>query len=103
MIDPSYVDPMTSRIPTTDALHGLAEAIVTDGFAAHHIALADVIAMARRAGVRPVLVDIVADDGSPVVARQRALGRLLLALGAGHRDRVPPAAAVGRTLAPTAA
>lgn len=93
---------MTTRIPTTDALLGLAEAIVTDGFPAHTAALTDVVAVARRAGIRPVLVDIVADEGSPVVARQRALGRLIVALASGHGEQVHPVAAE-RTLASSAA
>ena len=94
---------MTTRIPTTDALLGLAEAIVTDGFPTHAAAVADLVTAARRTGVRPVLVDIVADEGSPVVARQRALGRLIVALGSGHRDQVPAAAVVEPTVASTAA
>lgn len=92
---------MTTRIPTTDALLGLAEAVVADGFPAHTAALADVVAVARRAGVRTVLVDIVADEASPVVARQRALGRLIVALASGHRELQPVPAE--RTLASSAA
>lgn len=88
-----------TTIPTTDDMLGLAEAIVTQGFDAHRTALAELVEAARRRGVRPVLVDIVADEASPTVARLRALGRVIVALSAGPAARVDAA----RTLVSAAA
>lgn len=71
------------QFPTAiDAFLGLGEAIVADGFDAHEQALAELVATARSLGLRPVLVDVLADPASPVAPRQRALGRLLAALAA---------------------
>lgn len=71
------------QFPTAfDALLGIGEAVVADGFDAHEGAVAELVTTARSLGVRPVLADVVADRGHPVVARQRALGRLLVGLAA---------------------
>lgn len=77
----SYGRSMT-RLPTTEALIILADAVVATGFDAHRQALADVVTAARRLGVRPVLADIVADTTAPRPVRERALGRLIVALSA---------------------
>ncbi len=68
--------------PTTDNTMDLAEAIVADGFAAHHAAVAELVARARRVGVCAVLTDVVADATAPRPVRERALGRVLVALDA---------------------
>jgi hypothetical protein len=65
----------TSR-PTFD----LATAVVTDGLAPHAAAIADLVAAAYLAGVRPGLVSLLSDRSQPDVARMRALGRVLAEL-----------------------
>ena len=69
-----------TRLPTTEALIDLAHAVVATGFDANRPALADLVTTARRLGVRPVLADIVADTTAPRAVRERALGRLIVAL-----------------------
>jgi hypothetical protein len=84
-------------IPT--AAQQLAESVVADGFGAHRRALESLVAAARRSGVSPVLVDVVADPAAPPVARQRALGRVVVAYcrhleersARGRRDELPAA------------
>lgn len=98
MIGGPYVRPMT-RLPTTEALIVLAEAVVATGFDANRPAVADLVATARRLGVRPVLADIVADDGAPRPVRERALGRLVVELSAA----IPAIAAPATTGAVSAA
>ncbi|HSP02347.1 MAG TPA: hypothetical protein VLR27_02530 [Acidimicrobiales bacterium] len=71
-----------TRLPTTEALIVLADAVVTAGFDANRPALDEVVASARQRGIRPVLADIVEDDSAPRPVRERALGRLLVALAA---------------------
>lgn len=71
-----------TRLPTTEALIVLADAVVTTGFDANRPALAEVVATARQRGIRPVLADIVDDASAPRPVRERALGRLLVALAA---------------------
>lgn len=71
-----------TRLPTTEALIVLADAVVTAGFDANRPALDEVVASARQRGIRPVLTDIVEDDSAPRPVRERALGRLLVALAA---------------------
>jgi len=85
---------MTTRIPTTADMIGLAEAIVTEGFDAHRIAIAELVTTARQRGVRPVLIDVVADEASPTVARLRALGRVITALSAAPVERLEPTRAL---------
>lgn len=68
--------------PTTDHLTALAGAIVTDGFAAHEPGVAALVAHARRLGVCAVLTDVVADAAAPRPVRERALGRVVVALAA---------------------
>ncbi len=67
--------------PTTDPTV-LAEAVVADGFAPHESAVAELVARARRLGAWPVLADVVADADAPRAARERALGRIVVALAA---------------------
>jgi hypothetical protein len=82
------------QFPTAiDALLQVGEAVVADGFDTHEEVVADLVAAARHLGVRPVLVDIVADRHGPTPARERALGRLLLALAA-VADRPAPIVSV---------
>jgi hypothetical protein len=60
------------------AAQELAEAVVTDGFGPHRAALAALFAGSRRLGVDPVLVAVAADPTEALVARQRALGRVVV-------------------------
>lgn len=69
-------------LPTTQALIDLADAVVTAGFDAHRPAVTELAATARRLGVRPVLADIVVDLDAPRPVRERALGRLVVAMSA---------------------
>ncbi len=69
-----------TRLPATEALIVLAESVVADGFDAHRPAVTDLVAAARARGIRPVLADIVADATAPRAVRERALGRLIVAL-----------------------
>lgn len=55
-------------------------AVDNDGITAHEDAASVVVAAATRRGITPILVDILADRREPSVARQRAFGRLALAL-----------------------
>ncbi|MGH9134042.1 MAG: hypothetical protein ACRDZZ_08910 [Ilumatobacteraceae bacterium] len=52
-----------------------------------------VVRAARRAGVCPTLVTLVADPSSPAVARERAFGMLAAALATASRSPRPLAAA----------
>lgn len=64
---------------TPTAALDLAEAVVRDGFGSHRAALAALFSGARRRGVCETLVAIAADPTAPLVARQRALGRVVVA------------------------
>lgn len=90
----AYVGDMTSPLE-------LAEHIVTDGFDHHLPALAELLADARHRGVRAILVDIVADPAAPTVVRERALGRVVVAVtrveAARRRARPCPRSAPRRT------
>lgn len=83
---------MTS-LPTPEALLDLAEAVIATGFESRRHEVAALVAAARALGVRPVLVDIVADPAAPRPARERALGRLVVLLSAepARTDRAPAA------------
>lgn len=83
-----------TRLPTTEALILLADAVVTTGFDANRPALDEVVATARQRGVRPVLADIVDDTSAPRPVRERALGRLLVALAAAPAPVDVPASTV---------
>lgn len=56
----------------------LAESVVAEGFGAHRAALAALFAGARRLGVSETLVAVAAGPDEPLVARQRALGRVVV-------------------------
>lgn len=60
----------------------LAEAIATDGIAAHEQRLAAVLVGARSAAVSPVLISVLADSREPAAARERAFGRIAMKLAA---------------------
>jgi hypothetical protein len=68
--------------PATPALDSLelAEAVARDGVEAHLGAVCSLAMTARDLGVADVLVGIVVDEAAPAVARERAFGRLLVAL-----------------------
>ncbi|MEO7126824.1 MAG: hypothetical protein ABI382_03570 [Nakamurella sp.] len=55
-------------------------AVDNDGITAHEEAALVVANAATRQGLKPILIDILADRREPSVARQRAFGRLALAL-----------------------
>ena len=55
--------------------------------------LARFAAYARRCGVTPLLVAVVADSAQPDVARQRAFGRIAVELAAATTSRTRGAAA----------
>lgn len=93
----------TSRAPrnSTVLAHGadqsrsvryddLADRLATHGPSPLHGELRDLIRDARRRGVTPLLVTILADPTQPDVARQRAFGRILAEL-ARPRDVAPTA------------
>ncbi len=62
----------------------LAEAIATDGIAAHEQCLAGLLAGARSAAVSPVLISVLADPREPAAARERAFGRIAMELATPH-------------------
>jgi hypothetical protein len=68
--------------PTPDAaaLLDWGFAVEKDGIAAHEDTAAVIVEAATRKGLRPILIDILADRREPSVARQRAFGRLAFAL-----------------------
>lgn len=85
---------------TPTASQQLAESVVADGVGAHRAAIVALVADARRLGVNPVLADIVTDPSGPDVARERALGRLVVehaCLSERHDSRLP-----ARSVAPAA-
>lgn len=59
----------------------LGHAIARDGFGPHEAEVARVVALGVDAGVSRVLLAVTADRAEPEVARTRALGRVLVALG----------------------
>lgn len=78
MIERPYGRPMGPS--STDHLTALAEAVITEGFAAHRSSLADLVSRARQLGVCAVLTDVLADEAAPGPVRERALGRVIVAL-----------------------
>jgi len=70
-------------------LPDLAAAVERDGVAAHHRHLRQVALDARRAGLSPVLADVLADADAPEVARLRAFGRLAAQLAGSVPPRLP--------------
>jgi hypothetical protein len=74
--------PVDSTVETLDAdkLMDWGFAVERDGIDAHEDTAAVVVRAATRMGLRPILIDILADRREPSVARQRAFGRLAFAL-----------------------
>jgi hypothetical protein len=72
-------------------LADLAERLATDGPVALQRELRCLIREARRHGVTPLLVTILADPSQPDVARQRAFGRVLAELERPHEPQPHPA------------
>ena len=62
-----------------DTPQALAEAVAADGFDAHTLAVAELVADARRAGVCELLAAVSLDAAQPIVVRERAFGRLVVA------------------------
>ena len=69
----------------------LADRLATHGPAVLHSELRRLIRDARRHGVTPLLVTILADTAQSDVARQRAFGRILAELERPHETRPHPA------------
>lgn len=63
-----------------DTLARWGFAVDNDGIAAHEEAASVIVDAATEKGLGPILIDILADRREPSVARQRAFGRLALAL-----------------------
>lgn len=55
-------------------------AVEHDGIAAHEDAASIIVDAATAKGLRPVLIEILADPSEPSAARTRAFGRLAFAL-----------------------
>lgn len=66
--------------PDPRSLSRWASRIAADGIEAHEDLAGNVVDAASRRGLCPVLVDVLADTTEPAVARERAFGRLALAL-----------------------
>jgi hypothetical protein len=99
-IDPTAMVARHSTVPIDDADRDqsqpvpyaeLAHRVATHGPAGLQRELRCLIRDARRHGVTPLLVTILADPGQPDVARQRAFGRILAELGHPHKTRPHPA------------
>ena len=73
---------------TTEVLDRVAERVAEAGLPAAGGDLAVVAALARQVGASPVLLDVLTGVDEPVVARERALGRLLVQI-ARRLDAVP--------------
>lgn len=58
----------------------LAESVVSEGFAPHEMGVATLVGDARHQGVSKVLLEILADRSAPRVVRERALGRVIVAI-----------------------
>ena len=69
-----HIDHTTQVVDTPQAL---AEAVAADGFDAHILAVTDLVADARRAGICELLAAVSLDAAQPVVVRERAFGRLV--------------------------
>lgn len=67
--------------PDADTLMHWGFAVDNDGITAHEEAASVIVDAATRQGLGPILIGILADRREPSVARQRAFGRLSLALG----------------------
>ena len=67
-------------VPDRRALSAWAARIDADGISTHEDLARDLVAAASRRGLCPVLVDVLADPREPAGARERAVGRLALAL-----------------------
>lgn len=75
------IDPLPTRtILDAPTLARLGLAIAADGIEAHEDAARMLVAAASRKGLPAILTQILADRREPSVARQRAFGRLALAL-----------------------
>ena len=61
-------------------LQAWGQAVELDGIDAHEDAAARVVEAATDKGLRPVLIEILADRAEPAPARVRAFGRLAFAL-----------------------
>src|SRR5829696_9197436 len=57
----------------------LAEAVAVDGFDAHAVEVAALVEESRRLAISDVLAAVSLDRHQPVVARERAFGRLVAA------------------------
>jgi len=72
---------------TTGTLDDLALRVATHGVDSERRAVSTLVRQARRAGLDPVLSDVVVDPREPYVARQRAFGEIVTGLTRARRDR----------------
>lgn len=79
---PTTTAPHTTIRPSVSMLVRLGAAIAADGLDQHEPAVADLAGRALAAGIDPVLCAVLADRSAPTVARERAFGRVSLALAA---------------------
>lgn len=87
----------TPDLPPIEALDRLAERVADHGIAAHEDDLDPLLAAATQRCVDEVIVGVVADSSLAPVLRERALGRLLVALArTGERSRTPDGRAGSR-------
>jgi hypothetical protein len=82
----AYCAGMNTQNPHLDAL---GHAIALDGFGPHEAEVASIVELGFNAGLSRVLLGVVADPAEPEVARTRALGRVLVALGRSRAADVP--------------
>ena len=77
----TLITTLTTATPELDTV-ALAESVARDGVESHLGAVCTLAMAARESGAAgiDVLVDVVVDEHAPAVARERAFGRLLVAL-----------------------
>lgn len=84
---PTVTAPVPAALPAgtrvgldASTLQAWGQAVELDGIDAHEDAAARVVEAATDKGLRPVLIEILADRAEPTPARVRAFGRLAFAL-----------------------
>jgi hypothetical protein len=71
---------LPSSVSSLRGLDDLAWAIDRDGICAHRAEVDRLARSARRAGIRPVLTNVLLDDELPDAVRERAFGLLAVSL-----------------------
>jgi hypothetical protein len=72
---------------TIASMDDLALRVATHGVDSERGAVSTLVRQARRAGLDPVLSDVVVDPRESFVARQRAFGEIVTGLARASRDR----------------